>query len=172
MALAPLSPSDQSRISVTPSTTHNQIGPLWCCFLSGWACAHSRPLWVSPTNSPVRLGVSPTATSTPTGVFNQRFEALFPCTEALGCEVCFAPPSFLPSYLCANVGPQGLPAATLWGLLAAAWPAPFHNPPPRWIHQQLPCCESSPPCCPSPSLLPVWMNVSSLSPWLSDFHTV
>ena len=32
--------------------------------------------------------------------------------------------------------------------------------------------ESSPPGCPSPPLLPVWMNVSSLSPWSSDFHTV
>ena len=32
----------------------------------------------SPTNSPVRLGVSPTAASTPTGVFSQKFEALFP----------------------------------------------------------------------------------------------
>ena len=29
---------------------------------------------------------------------------------------------------------------------------------------------SSPPCCPSPPLLRVWMNVS-LTPWLSDFHT-
>ena len=28
------------------------------------------------------------------------------------------------------------------------------------------------PSCPSPPLLPVWMNVSSLTPWLSDFHTV
>ena len=28
------------------------------------------------------------------------------------------------------------------------------------------------PCCRSPPLLLVWMNVSSLSPWLSDFHTV
>ena len=28
------------------------------------------------------------------------------------------------------------------------------------------------PSCASPPLLPVWMNVSSLSPWLSDFHTV
>ena len=79
------------RISVTPSTTHSQIGPLWCWFPSGWACACSRPLWVSPTNSSVSLGVSPTAASTPTGVFNQRFEALFPRTGALGCVVCFAP---------------------------------------------------------------------------------
>ena len=79
------------RISVTPSTTHNQIGPLWCWFPSGWACAHSRPLWVSPKTSPVRLGVSPAAAPTPTGVYNQRFEALFPRTGALGCVVCFTP---------------------------------------------------------------------------------
>ena len=36
----------------------------------------------------------------------------------------------------------------------------------------VPCCESSPPSCLSLPLLPVWMNVSSLSPWLLDFHTV
>ena len=50
-------------------------------------------------------------------------------------------------------------------------------PPPSTIHH-LPGSAScrlavSPLCpgCPSPPLLPVWMNVS-LSPWLSDFHTV
>ena len=79
------------RVSVTPSATHNQIGPLWCWFPSGWAGAHSRPLWVSPTTSPVRLGVSPAATPTPTGVFSQRSEALFLCAGALGYAVCFAP---------------------------------------------------------------------------------
>ena len=120
----------------------------------------------------MRLGVSPAATSTPKGVFNQRFEALFPCAGALGCTLCFAPSPFLLVYLCANVGVQGLPATTLWGLPAAAWSAPFHNPPPRWVCQVPPCCVSSPPGCLSPPLLPVWMNVSSLSPWLSDFHTV
>ena len=32
-----------------------------------------------------------------------------------------------------------------------------------------PCC----PSCPSPPLLlPAWMNISSLTPWLSDFHKV
>ena len=146
------------RILVISSTTHNQIGLLWCWFPNGWACAHSRPLWVSPMNSPVRLGVSPAAASTPTGVFNQRFEALFPPAGALVCIVCFAPPSFLPVYLCGNVGPQGLPPPTLWGLLAAAWPTLFYNPPPHWVRQPQPFCESSPPH------LPVWMNVSSLSP--------
>ena len=75
----------------TPSATHNQIGPLWCWFLSGWACACSRLLWVSPTSSPMRLGVFPTGTSTPTGVFSQSFEALFPQAGALGCAaVCFS----------------------------------------------------------------------------------
>ena len=49
------------RISVTPSATHNQIGPPWCWFPSGRARVHPRPLWVSPTTSPVRLGVSPAA---------------------------------------------------------------------------------------------------------------
>ena len=78
-------------ISIFHSDTHNQTGPLWCWFPSGWACAHSRPLWVSPMTSPVRLGVSPAAAPTPMGVFNQRFEALFPCARALGCMVCFAP---------------------------------------------------------------------------------
>ena len=162
------------RFSVTSPATHNQIGPFWCCFLGGWACARSRPLWVSPTNSPVRLGVSPGVASIPTGIFNQRFEALFPGAGALGWVVCLAPPPFLPVYLCANVGPQGLPVTTLWGLLAAAWPTPFHNPPPHCVLQPPPCHKFSPPStrCPSPPLLPVWMNVSSLSPWLSDFHTV
>ena len=78
------------RISVFHSDTHNQTGPLWCWFPSGWACARPRPLWISPTTSPVKLGVSPAAAPTPTGVFNQRFEALFPRAGALGCVVCFA----------------------------------------------------------------------------------
>ena len=79
------------RISVTRCATHNQTGPLWCWFPSGWTCACPRPLWVSPMTSPVRLGVSPAAAPTPMGVFNQRFEALFPRAGALGCVVCFAP---------------------------------------------------------------------------------
>ena len=99
-------------------------------------------------NSPVRLGVSLAGPSTPTGVFNQRFEALFPCAGTLGCAVCFTPLPFLLVYLCVNVGPQGLPATTLWGLLAAAWPAPFHNLPPRWVCQPPPCRASSPPWLP------------------------
>ena len=133
-------------ISVTPSATHNQIGPLWCWFPSGWACARPTPLWVSPMTSPVRLGVSPAAAPVPRDVFNLRFECLFPCAGALGCAVCFVPrclsrficarmwghrvlPAALPApfsttlspalsvYLCANVGPQGL--------LVIVLPTPF-----------------------------------------------
>ena len=56
--------------------------------------------------SPVRLGVSPAATPTPTGVFNQRFEALFPHATALGYDLTLSPP-FVPVYLCMNVGLRG-----------------------------------------------------------------
>ena len=128
--------------SIFHSATHNQTGPFWCWFPTGWACARPRPLWVSPTTSPVRLGVSPAAAPTPMGVFNQRFEALFSRAGALGYTVCFAPrhssrlicarmwgrgllPASLPApfsatlspallvYLCTNVGPQGLPVVRL-----------------------------------------------------------
>ena len=68
-------------------------------------------------------------------------------------------------------GPSpGPPAAA--SLPAAAWPALLHNPPPHWVRQPPPCHKSSLPGCPSPPLLLVWMTVSSLSPWLLDFHTV
>ena len=95
------------RISIFHSDTHNQTGPLWCWFPSGWACARSRPPWVSPTISPVRLGVSPATAPTPTGIFNQRFEASFPphwSPESHGL-LCSLP--FVQVPLCVNVGLQG-----------------------------------------------------------------
>ena len=159
MALALLSAGFQTlpplpTIKLGPSGADSQVG---LCM--------SRHLWVSPTNSPVRLGVSPPATLTSTGVFNQRFEALFPHAGALGCAVCFAPLLFLPVYLFANVGLQGLPATSLWGVLAAAWPTPFHNPPPPGSASCHLAVSPFHPSCPSPPLLLVWMNVSSLTPW-------
>ena len=75
----------------------------------------------------------------------QRFEVLFPQAGALGCVVCLALQLFLPVYPHTNVD---LP-----------------------VLQPLPCPKSSPPGCPSPPLLLVWMNVFSLTPWLSEFHT-
>ena len=78
-------------IAIFDPATHNQTGPLWLWFPSGWTCALPRPQWVSPKTSPLRLGVSPAAVQTPMGIFNQRFEALFPCAGALGSAVCFTP---------------------------------------------------------------------------------
>ena len=112
MAPAPLSAAFQSlpllpTIKLGPSGAGSRVGGL----------VHALgPPWVSPTTSPVRLGVSPAAASIPMGVFTQRFEALFPHAGALGYAVCFAPPPFVQVYLCANWGP---------GMLPAALPAPF-----------------------------------------------
>ena len=78
MALAPLSAGFQSlpllpTIKSGPSSADSQVGGL----------VHALGSCGSPLTSPVRLGVSPAAASTPTGVFNQRFEALFPRAGAL-----------------------------------------------------------------------------------------
>ena len=70
----------------------------------------------------MRLGVSPVATSIPTGVFSQRFEALFPYTGTLGCKVCLAPELFLLVYLHGNVGLPSLPAGALPQVLSAQLP--------------------------------------------------
>ena len=93
----------------------------------------------------------------PSHVFSVRgFEALFPQTGTLGCGVCLTSQLFLPVYPHANVGLPSMPAATL--------PTP--------VFQPLPCCESSPSSCLSLPLLPMWMNVFSLTPWLLGFHKV
>ena len=150
MALAPL-----CQISLTPSATHNQTGPLWCCFLSGWACLHSRSLWASPTTSPVRLGVSPAATPTLMGVFNERFEALFPRAGALGCLVCFTPRRLpgLSMRECGAAGSaSGQTACPVHPTSRQSWSCHGNESP---LH----------PSCPSLPLLPVWINVSFLSTW-------
>ena len=143
------------RISATPSATHNHIGALWCWFPSGWACACSRPLWVSPTTSSVRVGVSPAAAPTPTGVFNQRFEALFPCTGALGCVVCFAP-RLHPGLSVRECGATGSASGQ------TACPFVPHS---ASLGPTMATRVLSAPGCPSPPLLPVWMNVYFLFPW-------
>ena len=56
---------------------------------------------------PVRLGVSPAVAPTPTGSFNQRFEALFPCAGTLGCAVCFTP-CRLSRFICARMWGRGV----------------------------------------------------------------
>ena len=93
------------RISIFHSATHNQTGPLWCWFLSGWACAHSRPLWVSPTTSPVRLGVSPAAAPTPGALSIRGLRLYFPELEPWAAWSASLP-AVSQVYLWANVVPQ------------------------------------------------------------------
>ena len=106
MPLALLSAGFQS----LPPLPTSKLGPSGADSLGRWVCVHCRTLWVSPTSSPVRLRVSSAATI-PTGVFSQRFEALFPGTGTLGCLVCLAPQLLLLVYLHANMGLPGPPAA-------------------------------------------------------------
>ena len=154
-------------LSIFHSTTHNQTGPLWCWFPSRWACARPRPLWVSPTTSPMRLGVSPAAAPTPTGIFNQRFEALFPHTGAPGCSVCFAPCRLSGLSVCecgAAGNPSGQTACPICPTLRQSQSHHGNASPLR-------------PGCPSLPLLLVWMNVYFLFPWcrtssLFDFLSV
>ena len=176
------------RLSVTSSTTHKQSGSFWCRFPCGWVCVCSGTLWVSPTNSPVRLEVPCTAASTSTGVFSQRFEALFSCTGAPGLLGLFCSPFVPPGISVCECGTARSTSFCLAGssscsLLAScrlACPTPqsaalLGLPAtilPALVLQPLPCHESSLPNCPSPPLLLVWMNVSSLTPWLLDSHTV
>ena len=70
--------------------------------------------------------------------------------------------------------PISLPTCSSQFICTQMWDCP--------VSQLLPCLPWSPSCClaasplpsscPSLPLLQVWMNVSSLTPWLSDFHTV
>ena len=78
------------------------------------------------------------------------FGARIPCSQ--GTPVNFFPPPV-------TVGPP--------------LPPPFHATPtaPRHTCGSVPLC-TSPPLSQSPPLLPAWMNVASLNPWLLDFHTV
>ena len=67
----------------------------------------------------------------------------FPCTGTLGCAVCIVPHLYLLVYPHTNMGPPGPPTTTLLSILSAL---SAHLCPSYW-----------------------WMNVSSLTLWLSDF---
>ena len=142
-------------LSVTFPTTHKLIGPFWCWFLGWWVYVCSRTLWVSPANSLVRLGVSP-PTAIPISFYSQRlWDFISPCWN-----------SGLLYLSCSPVVPPGLSAHKC---------GTAHSTSHRLTHlvPQLPtCCKSSLPRLPIFTLVPVWMNVSSLTPWLSNFHTI
>ena len=120
----------------------------------------------------------------PTSVFNQRFEALFPCAGALGCVVCFAPrcssglsvsecgasgchpPLCLPRTPPLQVRPSSL-SVGMRGCRVCQWsdclPRSSHTPPvsvpPRPRESSLP-------------LLPFWMNVYFFIYLVLDFLAV
>ena len=119
----------------------------------------------------VREGIMPFAQLSPhfqeTGSFNHHHnpsrllqpEVLrfcFPSAGTLGCTVYLVPQLLLPFHLHMNVGLPDLPA-----VISPAWSTSHH----------LAVCPLH-PGCPSLPLLPVWMNVSSVTPWLSNFLTV
>ena len=94
----------------------------------------------------MRLGVSPTAASTPQ-VFSVRgLRLYFPELEPWVAQS-VSLPSWSSRFICKRM-----------------WGHPVRQPPPSR--------ESSEPGCPPPPLLPFWVSVSSLTPWLLDFHTV
>ena len=107
MPLAPLSAGFQS----LPPLPTSKLGPSGADSQVGGLCTFWDPVGLSNELSCEAGSFS--STSTPTDVFSQRFEALFPCAGTLGCTVCLAPHLFLLVYLHADVEPPGLPAASL-----------------------------------------------------------
>ena len=127
------------------------------------------------------LGDFSSATATPTGFYCQRFGGFSilhwnPGLCGLSCSPVV--PLGLSTCKCgtapstSHCQPLCPPAAALSASWSLSHSTPLHNLPPHCVQQSLPCCKSSPPGYPSPPLLLVWMNVSSLAPWLSNFHTV
>ena len=142
-----------SGLSVTSSATHKQIGPFWCWSPGGWVCVHSRTLWVSLMNSPMRLGVSPAAQ--PTQIFwSEVLRLYFLMLEPqVACSVWLLSCSF--SFIHTQM-----------------WDCPVLKPQPCLVLWLPPCLESSPPLLPV-SVPPTSLDeVSSSTLWLSDFHTV
>ena len=142
-------------LPVPSATTHKQIGHFWFWFPGGWICLHSRTPWVSPMNSPLRLWISP-ITSTPTNFFHQRlWGSIYPHWNPGLCGLSHS--------TVVSPGLSTLKCGTTWCTSCCL----THPSPPV---ATLPRVLST--CCPPLPLLLVWMSVSSLTPWLSDFHVV
>ena len=131
-------------LSATSSHTHQQIGPFWCWFPGWWVCVHFRTLWFCPTKSPVRLGVS-SCSHKPHRSLQPEVLRLYFLRWNSG----------LRGLSCSPVIPPGLSACKC----GTTWSASHCL--------TLPILQ-----LPLSALLSVWMNVSSSTPWLSDFHTV
>ena len=112
-------------LSVTSPATHNQIGPFWCWFLGGWASLHSGPCGsLQWTNSPVRLGVSPTA-ETPIGFYSQRFWGFIFLGWNPGLHSLSRSPVVHPSLSTRKCGAAGPSAAALPGVFST-FTSPLH----------------------------------------------
>ena len=139
--------------------------------IPGWVgLLCSRTLWVSPMNSPLRLEVT-LAVSVATGfsvsIPFSFFEALCACTRTLDVQSAWLPsvPHDLSARKCGTTHStsQHLTRSASHCLACPSPPATT----PTAVSPLLYHCHE-----PISTLLPVWMNVSSLTPWLSDFHTV
>ena len=127
-----------------PSLPTIKLGHFRCWFTGGWACVHSRIPRASPKNSPVRLGVS-CPTTTPTGFSSQSLWGFISPHGDLGRQF------------------VSLPNCSSWTI--CMW---------TWKILSTSYCLAAHPLCPTylyPSILTVWMNVSSLTP-SSDFHAI
>ena len=135
-----------AQLWVTSPSTHKQIRAFWCLFWVGGFVYILELPWVSPMKSPVRLQVSPT--TQPLQVFIARgfwdFISLRWNPGLQGLSLSPAVPPGLSECKC----------GTTWFASCHLATHPLH------------------PGCLFPPLLPVWMDVYSLNPWLLDFHTV
>ena len=129
-------------LSITSLASHKWFVPFRCWFAGRWVCTQFRTLWVSPTYSSVRLGVSPTATI-PTDLFHNQLFCIF---SILRWNPGFLDPSHSPAFsracLSANVG---LPMWSASHCLAR-------------LVLQLPCCSAPAPLCPSYCLVECFFN--------------
>ena len=121
-----------------PPLPTSKLGPSGAASrVGGCVCVCSRTLWVCPTSSPVRLGVSPTAASTPTGVFSQRFGGFIFLSQNPG----------LHGLSCFPVVPPGLSACKCGTACSASCRLARPSP----LAATLPCVLSTPAVCLRPS---------------------
>ena len=126
------------QFSVTSPATHNQIGPFWCWF----------PRWVSLHTFKDPAGLS-SELSCEAGSFSHC------CLNPNRCFQLEALRLYFPVLEPWVVQSVSLPSCSSRFTCMQMWAHPGPPSPP--------CLESSPPWLPSPPLLPLWMNVSSLT---------
>ena len=143
-------------LSVTSSTVWRQIGPFWCWLpvLGGWAilCMFWDPVGLSKELS-CKAG-SFSCCLNPHRFFQSEVLRLyFPALEPW------------------VVWSVSLPNCSSWFICTQRWDLPLCQPPPCSPGSSSCHLSTSPlhPSCLSLPLLLIWMNVSSLTPWLSDF---